>query len=119
MGRPGGVLQGEQPLDLVLNDELPSLWVGFLGASSVSGRALSPLQKGVRLSRLPPWRYVLPSCLRPACAAEVVQAQKGQATRPGSHCRQVVNTESSSLTPNTDAGLTLKLKGLRDFLAIQ
>ena len=44
LGRPGGMLQGEQPLDLVLNDELPSLQVGFLGASSVSGSALSPLQ---------------------------------------------------------------------------
>ena len=56
------MLQGEQPLDLVLNDELPSLQVGFLGASSVSGSALSPLQKGVHLSRLHPWRYILPSC---------------------------------------------------------
>lgn len=54
VGRPGRVLQGEQPLDLVSNDELPSLRVGFLGASSVSGSALSPLQKGALLSWLPP-----------------------------------------------------------------
>ena len=62
VGRPGEVPQGEQPLNL--NDELPSLWGGFLGAPCVSGSALSPLQKGFHLSPLPlEGRYCHPALL--------------------------------------------------------
>ena len=82
----------------------------FLGCFFCVRQCTQPLTE--RSSLIPTAPMEVRIAILPYCATEAVQTQEGQATCPGSHSWQVVNTESSSLTPNADAGLILKLKGL-------